>query len=117
MMEESGSLTNRGDQIEALLQAKSEVQEKLSTIFSDEHERLTEVLQNMMLIDYELTAQILIGPMREVITPLTNEAKSELLEQIWTAVQDDFQGALPEQTQAWQSHDEKGEHDERKGES
>lgn len=110
MVEESRSLTNRRDQIEALLQAKSEVEEKLNSIFSDERERLTEVLQNMMRIDHALTAQMVAGPMREVIAPLTTEAKTELLEQIWAVVQEDLESPLSEQVEAWGSHD-RGEED------
>lgn len=95
------SMTSRKDQIEALIDAKLDVQNKLNEIFSDERERLTEALENMTRIDCELAAQALIVSMHEVISPLGKEAQTELLEQIWTAVQDEDNKWVEEANTTW----------------
>lgn len=102
MNQEDKSVSNHKDQIEALLAAKLDVQNKLSDIFADEHERLIEVLRNMMRIDRDLTAQVMIGPMREVVAPMNKEAQTELLEQIWETVQDEPHAMPTNQDAGWE---------------
>ena len=105
MKDDDKPVTCQSDQIEALLAAKLDVQNKLNEIFEEERKILTEVLQNMMRIDRELTAVTMIAPMHEVFAPLNRELQTDLLEQIWTTMQDEENDLLEERNGSWTHND------------